>query len=83
MNNIDYKKILDKNNSENSIIHVVLRADDNKEYECVGVLMKEEKDTIYIAFNAKNDEVKDYLPIKKVDIISINIVDDSEIKELS
>lgn len=84
MKTINYKNLLDKDVTNNLIVRVILHADDKKEYECVGVLMKmkEDKDTVRIAFNAKNDKVVDYLDIKKTDIISIDILDNSDIKKL-
>jgi hypothetical protein len=75
------EKILNKDNFENTVARVIFRADDNEEYECVGVLIKEEKDSIRIAFNSKNDKVKDYLDIKRLDIINIDVLDPSEIEE--
>lgn len=74
------KELLNKNNSENTIVHIVFRGKFNEEYECVGVLMKEKKDLIRVAFGAKNDKVVDYLDIKRSDIIRINILDSSDIK---
>lgn len=76
------KKLLDKNNPENTIVRVVLRASDNEEYECVGALMREEEETIRVAFNAKDDEVVDFLDIKRSEIVSIDIVDPSETEKL-
>lgn len=76
------KKLLDKNNPENTLAHVVFRGKFNEEYECVGVLMREEKDLIRIAFGAKNDKVVDYLDIKRPDIISIDVLDSLDIEKL-
>ncbi len=76
------KKLLDENNPENTVVHVVLRASDNEEYECVGVLMREEKDLIRVVFTAKNDKVVDYLDIKRSDILSIDIVDPLDIVKM-
>jgi len=76
------KKLLDENNPENTLVRVVLRGDDNEEYECVGVLFKEEEDMVRVVFNAKDDKVVDYLDIKRSDIISINVLDPSKIEEL-
>ena len=76
------KKLLDKNNPENTITHVIFRGKFNEQYECVGVLMREEKNSIRVAFGAKNDKVVDYVDIKRLDILSINILDSSKIKEL-
>ena len=78
------KKLLDKNNPENTVVHVVMHEekDNDTEYECVGVLMKEEGDTIEIAFNAKNDVVVDDVKIKRSDILSIDIVDPLDIVKM-
>jgi len=83
MKTVDYKKLLNEDDKENCVVHITFRAVDKKEYECVGVLMKETKKIIQVAFNAKNDKVaKDYLDIKISDIISINILKTSNIVEL-
>ncbi|VAW25291.1 hypothetical protein MNBD_BACTEROID04-1998 [hydrothermal vent metagenome] len=79
---IDYKKILNKSDSENVITRIVLQDESKKEYELIGILMKEEKDMIRVAFNAKDDEVIDYLDIKKSNVVSINILTPSDIVEL-
>lgn len=76
------KKLLDKNNPENTIAHVIFRGRFNEEYECAGVLMREEKKHIRVAFNAKNDVVKDYVDIKKSKIISIEVLKHSDIEKL-
>lgn len=75
------KKILNKNNTENTIVNVVFRYL-NENCECIGVLIKEEKDSIRIVFNAKNDKATDYLDIEKINIININILDISDIPKL-
>lgn len=78
------KKLLDENNSENTIVHVVMHGEkaDDAEYECVGVLMEENKNIIRVAFNAKNDKVVDDLKINRSNIISIEVLDPSNIKNL-
>lgn len=73
------KKLLDEHNPENTVVHVVFRGSDNKEYECIGVLMREGEGTIRVAFSAKDDKVVDFLDIKRSDIISIDIMDPSKI----
>jgi hypothetical protein len=76
------KKMLDKNNPENTVVYVIFRGKFNEKYECVGVLIREEKNSIRIVFNVKNDKVVDYVDIKRVDVISIEILDSSSIKKL-
>jgi len=76
------EKLLIKDNDENVIACVVFRTDDNNEYECVGVLAEEDDILIKIAFNAKNGEIVDSINIKRLDIISINVLDSSKIEEL-
>ncbi|MBI2046211.1 MAG: hypothetical protein HYT28_02230 [Parcubacteria group bacterium] len=81
------KKLLDKNNPENTVVHVVMRGKDKKEYECVGVLMEETDDIIRVAFNAKTinkdeDEIIDDIKIKRSDIINIDIFDSSKIEKI-
>ena len=75
------KKFPDEFNSENTIVHVVMRENKNDDtaYECVGALMKEDEGNIRVAFNAKNDVVLDDLDIPKSDIISIDILDPATI----
>ena len=69
------KRILNEDSRENTLVHVVMRGSDGEEYECVGVLMREDEDTIRIAFNAKDDVVVDYYDIQKRDVISIEVID--------
>lgn len=76
------KKLLDENNSENTVVHVVLRGSDNEEYECVGVLVSEGLGIIRVGFSAKDDRVVDFLDIKRSDIVSVDLVDSSEIESL-
>ncbi|MCR4306740.1 MAG: hypothetical protein NUV42_02105 [Candidatus Yonathbacteria bacterium] len=76
------KKLLDKNNPENTVVRVVLRGPDKKEYECVGVLVREKKNMVRVSFNAIDDVVKDYLDIEKKDILSIDTVETSEISKM-
>lgn len=76
------KKLLDKNNPENTIVKVVFLGSDKRKYECVGVLTKDEENLIRVAFNAKDDVVVDYLDIKKSDIVNIKILNSSKIKRI-
>lgn len=76
------KRLLNENDSENTIIKVVFFGSDKKKYECVGVLMKDEKNLIKVAFNAIGGVVVDYLDIKRKDIIKIKILDSSKIKSI-
>ncbi len=82
MKNSDYKKILKDDFMENILVHVVLCDYNKEEYECIGVLIKEDTDTIRVAFNAKEDNVIDYLDIKKINIVNIDIIDNLSIKEI-
>lgn len=76
------KKLLDENNPENTVAHVVLHGDDNEEYECIGVLVRDEDDMIRVAFTAKDDQIVDYLDINRSEVVSINVVDPLKIEEL-
>lgn len=76
------KKLLNKNNPENTLVSVVFVNNFKEEFECVGVLIKEQKDFIRVGFNAKNDKVVDYVDIKRSDILSISILDSSSINKL-
>ena len=40
------KRILNEDSRENTLVHVVMRGSDGEEYECVGVLMREDEDMI-------------------------------------
>ncbi|TSC55093.1 MAG: hypothetical protein LiPW30_559 [Parcubacteria group bacterium LiPW_30] len=77
------KKLLVKDSDENVIVDVIFRADDNNEYECVGVLVEENDNLIEVAFNSKNGEIVDSINIKRADIISINVLDSSKIEKLT
>ena len=68
---------------ENAIVYVKMWGEDGNEYECVGILMKDESQYIRIAFNAHNDVAKDDLVIQKKDIIHIRILTPKEIKVVS
>jgi hypothetical protein len=79
-----FKKLLDANNPENTIMHIVMRDEKtgNTEYKCVGVLMEENENIIRVAFNAKNDVVVDDLTIKRENIVSIEVLDPATIENL-
>lgn len=76
------QKLLNENNHENTIVRVVMRADDKLEYECIGVLFREDESSIRIVFTAKDDNVVDYLDINRSEIMSIDIIDPSKIEKL-
>lgn len=76
------QKLLDENNPSNTVVRVIVRAEDNQEYECIGVLLKEEENSIRIVFTAKDDQVVDFLDIKRSDIVSIEVIDVSKIEKL-
>ncbi len=60
--------------TENSIAHLLIRGQDNKDYQCVGVVIHEDSSTIRIAFNACNSEVKDYVDFNRNEILKIEYV---------
>lgn len=79
------RKPQDKNDLENIVAHIVFISPKHPElgeYECVGALVRDEKDMVRIAFSAKNDIVEDYLDIQRADIVSIEILNTSEIEKL-
>ncbi|MGB2580691.1 MAG: hypothetical protein WBC83_03275 [Minisyncoccia bacterium] len=79
------KKLLNENNQENTVVHVVFTSPKDpkrEEYECVGALVVDEKDMVRIAFSTKNDVVEEYIDIQRADIVGIDVVDDSKIKKL-
>lgn len=78
-------KLLDENNPENTVVHVVFVSPKDprrEQYECVGVLTREEKDMIRVVFNAKNDVADEFIVIQKADIVSIHVVDPLKIERL-
>lgn len=75
------KKLLDETSEENLVVHVIF-CREGEEYECVGVLTKEEKTMIRVSFNAINDIVKDYIELERGEIISIEVVNASKITVL-
>jgi len=46
-----------------------MRAEDGNTYECVGVLLSDDRESLCIAFNAHNDIAKDYIDVPKADIL--------------
>jgi len=76
------KKLLDKNNPENTVVRVIFRGKFNDKYDCVGVLVREEKKMIRIAFSAKDNKMVDFLDVRKSKIVSIGIIHPSAIKNL-
>lgn len=79
------KKQHNENNPENIVVHVVFvspKDPKREEYECVGALVRDEKDMVRIAFSAKNDIVEEYLDIQRSDIMSIDVLDPSKIEKL-
>ncbi len=75
------KKLLDKNNPENTIVRIVFRAEGG-EYECVGVLTKENDEMLRVAFTAKSDVAVDYLDVRRADIVSVEMVDPFMVEKL-
>jgi len=72
-------KVISKN--KNTVVRVIFEDRFKAKYECVGVLIKENKDSIRIAFNAKNDRVVDFIDVKQSNIIKIDIIDPSCINQ--
>lgn len=72
------KKLLDENDPENTIVHVVFISENDpkkEEYESLCVLLKEDADTVTFSFNAKDDVVIDSLVLKRSEIVSIELLD--------
>lgn len=80
------KKLLTKENSKNGtknvVVEVVLLGTDKKKYESICVLVKEDTDSIRIAFNAKKGILLDFLDIKRKDVLSIRLFDSSKITKM-
>ena len=78
------KNNLKKEREENQIVEIILHDDSDtiKKYKCVGVLMKENEKTLRIGFNAVENVVKDYLDIKKKNIVDIKTINPKEISSL-
>ena len=68
--------------TENTIVHVTFTGADRVEYECVGVLIRDEAELIRVAFNAVHDHVRDFLDITRTDIISMQVVDPAQVEEI-
>jgi len=77
-----FKNIPRVSEDENTVVEILFRGSDKETYRCAGVLMREEKNTIRVAFNAINDVVKDFLDIKKADILYVRTVDQTDVKQL-
>lgn len=75
------KKLLLKNKNSNTVVKVLMYSEkkQNKEYECVGVITKEDEVSIRIAFTAKKNVVVDYIDVKKTNIISIKVIKTKDI----
>jgi len=79
------KKPHEENNPEDVVVHIVFvssKYPELGEYECAGVLIRDEKDMVRVCFNAKINVVKDYLDIQRVDILSIDIVSPESIEKI-
>lgn len=82
---METKKLRDENNQENTVVHVIFtlpKDPKREEYECVGVLVRDDTDMVRVAFNMKNDVVVDFIDIQRVDIVSIDVVDPVKIESL-
>ena len=64
---------------ENELVHLKMKADDGNVYECVGVLLSEDRESLCVAFNAHNDIAKDYIDVSKADIVYREKVDMSSV----
>jgi len=71
------KKLLDENNPENTVVYIAFTSPkdpEHGEYECVGALVRDEKDMVRVAFSTKNDVTEEYIHIQRPDILSIEIL---------
>ncbi len=74
----------DRNDTENNtVVELLIQGSDGNQYKCVGVFMWEKDSICRIGFNAKNDEVIDFLDLNKEEILEMRKVEDSEITLLS
>ena len=73
----------DQNDTENNtVVELLIQGSDGNHYRCVGVLMWEKDSICRIGFNAKNDEVIDFLDLNKKEILEMRKVEENEIKLL-
>lgn len=75
------KKLLKENKEENTIVRAMIRIKEES-YECVGVLVKEEKENLRIAFTAKEGTVKDHIDLKRKEVVSIEVIEPEKIKDI-
>lgn len=76
-------KFFPENNPNNIIVEVIMfvpNMTDGDTFKCAGVLIKENDSGIRIGFNAKGDQVIDYLDIEYRSILEIKEVSKRDIK---
>ena len=76
------KKLLSKTDTENVIVHAIFKNIPGKKCECIGVLMRDDKDGIEVAFNALEDRVIDSINISRSRLLSLKVVDEKSIMVL-
>ena len=64
---------------EKELVCLKMRAEDGNMYECVGVLLNDDRESLCIAFNAHNDIAKDYIDVPKADILHREKIDMSSV----
>lgn len=69
------KKYLRDNSEENTFVEIIFRGSNDRKYKCFGILVREEENSMRVAFNAADDQVIDYLDIPTRNIHSLNVVD--------
>ncbi|MEX0909955.1 MAG: hypothetical protein WDZ75_01540 [Candidatus Paceibacterota bacterium] len=65
---------------ENELVCLKIRAEDGNTYECVGVLLSDDRESMCVAFNAHNDIAKDYIDVPKADIFYREKIDMSSVE---
>ena len=74
-------KFYPEKHKKNIIVEVDFTLD-NQKFKCVGVLLREDEEKIRVGFNAKNDEVIDFLDIKYTNLIEIKKIKNNLIKKI-
>lgn len=67
---------------DNRIVYVTFLDKDENRCFAVGVYVKEDTETIEIAFNACGNKIKDYVVIPKKNIVNIEDIDPTDIEVL-
>lgn len=68
---------------QNIIVEVSFLSSKKMKFKCAGVLIKETDECIRVGFNAKDNQLVDFLDIDNKDLISVNEIPSAEIGMLT